>query len=303
MKPLPLLIDCDPGTDDAVALLLAFAAPEAFDVRAVTTVGGNVPLDLTTSNARRIVELAGRRDVPVAAGCPGPILRRLETAAHVHGEDGLAGAALPPPTLPAAAAHGVDLIIDAARRIDGLTLAVTGPMTNLAVALVKAPDIARRIDAVVFMGGAFGAGNATPHAEFNVYVDPHAAAVVLGSGIPLTMIGLDVTRQVLATPGRTAAIQAKPVPPAQAVAAMLAHGLRRTGGAGAAMHDPCVIARLMRPALFGGRPARVAVETEDPVTLGRTSVDWADPQPNCTVLDTVDADGFFALLMERLARL
>jgi len=301
--PLPLLIDCDPGTDDAVALLLALASPDAFDVRAVTTVGGNVPLDLTTGNARRLVALAGRPEVPVAAGCPGPILRRLESAREVHGADGLGGVALPAAAAAAVDAHAVDLIVDAARGIDGLTVAMLGPMTNLAVALVKAPEIAARIAAVVFMGGTVGRGNVTPHAEFNVYVDPHAAAVVLGAGIPLTMIGLNLTHQVLATPARTAAVAAIAAPPAQAIAGMMAHGLRRTRDTGAAMHDPCVIARLMRPDLFGGRRARVSVEIADPATLGRTAADWDHPEPNATVLETVDADGFFALLTDRLARL
>lgn len=298
-----IILDCDPGQDDAVALLLAFAAPDVFDVRAVTTVGGNVPLERTTANARRICELAGRADVLLAAGCPRPMLHVLRTAAKIHGEDGMAGAGLPPPVMPVADAHAVDVIVATARAVDGLTLAVTGPMTNVAVALVKAPDIAARIARIVFMGGAIGAGNASSSAEYNIWVDPHAAAIVLAAGVPATMIGLDVTHQVLATPGRTAAIAALGTPVARSVAGMLEFGLVRTRGAGAAMHDPCVLAWLMRPDLFAGRPAHVVVETASPITLGRTAVDWLAPAPNALVLESVRADDFFALLTERLRRL
>ncbi|MBM3485780.1 MAG: nucleoside hydrolase [Alphaproteobacteria bacterium] len=300
--PQPLLIDCDPGTDDAVALLLAFAAADLLDIRAVTTVGGNVDLATTTANACRLRTLAGREDVPVAAGCPGPILRRLETATHVHGTDGLGGVALAPAATSADPRHAVDLMVETVRATPGITIAALGPLTNLAVALVKAPDIAARIGAIVFMGGAIGRGNVTSSAEFNVHADPHAAAVVLASGVGATMIGLDVTHQVIAHCARIAALRRSGTRAAGVVADIMTTGFARTGGAGAAMHDPCVIAYLMAPRLFAGRAAQVAVETASALTLGRTAVDWKAEKPNCHVLETVDADGFFALLIDRLGR-
>ncbi len=303
-----VIIDCDPGQDDAVALLLAFASPAEIDVRAVTTVAGNVPLVLTAANARRICELAGRGDVAVYAGCPRPILKPLGTAAHVHGASGLDGADLPAPTMPLAPGHAVDALVERLMACDGgVTLATLGPLTNVALAIVKEPAIVPRMREIVVMGGALGPGNVTPAAEFNVYTDPHAAAVVFSCGAPLTMIGLDVTRRAIATPGRVAAIGAIDRPPAAAVAGMLSLHLGRDadrpGVAGAALHDPCVVAYLLRPELFETRAMPISIETADPETLGQTRAGGAGESANANVATAIDDDGFFALLTQRLARL
>ena len=307
MHARPVIIDCDPGQDDAVALLLAFASPE-LEVVAVTTVAGNVPLELTANNARRVCELAGRAEMAVYAGCPRPILEPLETAEHVHGTTGLDGADLPEPTMPLAPGHAVDALVERLKRSEGeVTVAALGPLTNLALAVVKEPRIVPRIREIVLMGGAMGPGNVTPAAEFNIHTDPHAAQVVFTCGAPLTMIGLDVTRQAVATPERVKAIRAVGRPAAAAVAGILDLHLERRAGRpgarGAALHDPCVIAYLVRPELFEWRPMHVAVETASRLTLGQTVVDrWAvsGKPPNANVVVSIDADGFFRLLTERL---
>jgi purine nucleosidase len=308
----PILIDCDPGQDDALALLLALASPDELQVLAVSAVAGNVPLPLTERNARQIVELSGRRDVPVHAGSPRPLVRRLITAEHVHGETGLDGADLPPPARPLAPGHAVDAIVDILReRPSGsVTLCPTGPLTNIALALIKAPDIAPRIREIVLMGGAIGLGNTTPAAEFNIFVDPHAARVVFEAGVPLVMCGLDVTHQALVTGERLEAISSLGTPVSRAVVGLLEFYNRydqtREGRAGAPLHDPCVIAYLLQPGLFTGRRCHVAIETTGEHTLGRTVVDWhgrLGRAPNALVLGGIDADGFFALLTARLARL
>ncbi|HEX6142647.1 MAG TPA: nucleoside hydrolase [Geminicoccaceae bacterium] len=307
----PILIDCDPGQDDALALLLAFASPE-LEVLAVTTVAGNVPLALTAANARRIAELAGRPDVPVHAGCAAPLIRPLVTAEHIHGQTGLEGADLPPPTIPLQSEHAVDAIVRILReRPPGsVTLCPIGPLTNLAMAFRKAPDIVPRAAEIVLMGGALGEGNVTPSAEFNIHADPHAARIVFESGVRIVMHGLDVTRQALATPDRLAAIRALGTRVGHAAAGLLEfynvyHRTRR-GRVGAPLHDPCAIAWLLRPELFEGRDCAVDVETAGEFTLGRTVVDWSGRTgrtPNARVVTRIDADGFFALLTERLARL
>ena len=307
METRPLIIDCDPGKDDAVALLLAFASPE-LEVLAVTTVAGNVPVELTAANARRVCELAGRPDVPVHAGCPRPIMKPLATATHVHGEDGLAGAALPPPATALAEGHGVDVLIEHFMASDGdITLAALGPLTNLALAIVKQPEIVPRIREIVLMGGALAGGNVTVCAEFNIHADPHAAAVVFDAGAPLTMIGLDVTHRAVATAQRVAAIDAIGRPAARAAAGLL--GLHHesatadpAGGVGAPLHDPCVIAWLLRPGLFESAGLRIEIETADAGRLGQT-VAGGDGPANATVVQGLDADGFYALLTERLGRL
>jgi purine nucleosidase len=209
MARIPIIIDCDPGQDDALAILLALASPDELEVLAVTAVAGNVPLALTETNARKIVELAGRAGVPVFAGCERALVRPPVTAEHVHGRTGLDGADLPEPGRPLAAAHAVDAIIGFVRdRPKGaITVCPVGPLTNVATALKKAPDIAPRIRQIVLMGGAIGEGNITPSAEFNIYADPHAARVVFEAGIPIVMHGLDVTHQALVTPERLAAIR------------------------------------------------------------------------------------------------
>jgi purine nucleosidase len=307
-----IILDCDPGQDDAVAILLALASPEEIEVLAVTAVAGNVPLSLTERNARQLVELAGRAaDVPVHAGCARPMARALETAEYVHGETGLNGVALPEPSRPLASAHAVDAIVDLVMgRPEGtVTLCPIGPLTNVALAMLKEPRLAPRLREIVLMGGAMGLGNVTPAAEFNIYVDPHAAAVVFGAGAPLTMLGLDVTHQALVTPERLARFAAMGTEVGRACHGMLDFFNRfdteRYGAPGGPLHDPCVIAYLLRPDLFTGKACRVEIETEGR-SVGRTNVHWwpREPQePNATVIGGIDADGFFGLLFERLGRL
>ena len=312
MLPRPIIIDCDPGQDDALAILLALASPDELEVLAITAVAGNVPLALTQANARKVVELAGRREVPVHAGCDRPLVRALVTAEFVHGRTGLDGADLPAPTLPLADGHAVDALIELlrARPAGTVTLCPVGPLTNVALALLKAPDIAPRIGQIVLMGGAIGEVNITPSAEFNIYVDPHAAKVVFEAGVPLVMHGLDVTHQAQVTPARLAAIRDLGTPVSAAVTGLLefynVYDQTRRGRPGAPLHDPCTIAWLLRPELFQGRACHVEIETQGEHTLGRTVVDWSGRTKlprNATVIDQIDTDGFFALLTERLARL
>jgi purine nucleosidase len=312
MSPRPVIIDCDPGHDDALAILLALGSPDELDVLAITAVAGNAPLALTEKNARKVCELAGRTDLPVHAGCDRPLARELVTAEHVHGKTGLDGPELPEPRMSLAGAHAVDAIVELlrARPPNTVTLCPTGPLTNIAAALGRAPDVAARIKEIVLMGGAIGEGNITPAAEFNIYVDPHAAELVFEAGVPLVMHGLDVTHQVLVTPARLAAIRRLGTPLSRTVAELLefynVYDQTRRGRVGAPLHDPCAIAYLLNPALFGGRSCHVAIETKGEHTLGRTVVDWSrrtPHAPNALVINEIDADGFFALLTERLGRL
>jgi purine nucleosidase len=307
-----IILDCDPGQDDAIAILLALASPEEIEVLAVTTVAGNVPLARTTRNARQIVELSGRTAVPVHAGCARPILRPLETAEYLHGETGLNGAVLPEPTVPQAPGHAVDVIVERvmAEPPGTVTLCPIGPLTNIALAMVKEPAIVPRLKGIVLMGGAMELGNVTAAAEFNIYVDPHAARVVFESGAPIVMMGLDVTHKALVTDERLARIEAIGTPVAKACAGLLdffnRNDKERYHIPGAPLHDPCVVAYLLRPELFQGQRRRVDVETEGTHTAGRTVVDWwrrGERPPNALVVNEVDSDGFFALLGERLARL
>lgn len=302
----PLIIDCDPGTDDAIALLLAFASPE-FDVLGVTTVAGNMALPVTSTNALKICELAGRADTPVYAGCGQPLLRQLVTAAHVHGDTGLGGADLAAPVKQLEDQHAVDFIVETLLASDGdVTLAALGPLTNIATAMARAPEIVPKIWQIVLMGGAIGVGNITPAAEFNMHVDPHAAAVVFSARAPVVMIGLDVTNNAVATKAHIAAFDDLGNDAGRIVAQLL----RPPGGGperdGVKLHDPCVIAYLLRPDLFIGRPAQVTIEGRQAPLVGHTEVDFApedDSAFNATVLETIDADGFFELLLARLATL
>lgn len=308
-----VILDCDPGQDDAVAILLALASPEEVDLVAITTVAGNVSLDLTSRNARRICELAGRPDMRVHAGCTRPMVRTLITAEHVHGRTGLDGCTLPDPAMKMADGHAVDYLVETIRSEPekSLTLAVTGPMTNVAHALVQAPEIARRLKRIVLMGGAWQDGNVTPVAEFNAYADPDAAAVVFGCGADIVMFGLNVTHKVITTPERLAAIRAIDGAVGREVGAMLGFYNRNdpdryAGLTGAPLHDPCTIAWLIRPDLFSGRRCHVAVECSSDLTLGQTVIDWwrrTGNVPNAMVMDQVDADGFFDLVIGRLGRL
>jgi len=308
-----IIIDTDPGQDDAVAILLALASPDEIEVLGLTAVAGNVPLALTQKNARIVLELAGRPEVPVFAGCDRPLNRALVTAEHVHGKTGLDGPVLPDPVMALQDRHAVDFIIDTlrARPPGAITLCALGPLSNIATALLRAPDIAPRIRQIVLMGGAyFEVGNITPTAEFNIYVDPEAADIVFKSGIPLVVLPLDVTHKALVTPDRTAAFRALGTPVGTAVAEMTDFFERfdkeKYESHGAPLHDPCVIAYLLAPDLFTGRHINVEIETASRLTLGMTVADWwgvTDRAPNATFLGGIDAPGFFALLTERLGRL
>ena len=308
-----IIIDTDPGQDDAVAILLALASPEELEVLGIVAVAGNVGLHHNATNARKIVELAGRTDVPVYAGCSRPLRRTLVTAEHVHGATGLDGPDLPDPTIALQAQHGVDYIIDTlmAAEPGTITLCTLGPLTNIAMALIKQPAIASRIAEIVMMGGAyFEVGNITPAAEFNIYVDPEAADIVMRCGAPITMLPLDVTHQVQSTPERLAAMLALGNASATAAHAMLTFSetfdLAKYGWDGAPLHDPTVIAWLLRPELFAGRLCNVVVETASELTVGMTVADYwhvTRRDRNVNYLRHVDAVGFYALLLERLARL
>ncbi len=313
MAPKKIIIDTDPGQDDAVAILLALASPEDLEVLGITAVAGNVPLALTQKNARIVCELAGRRDVRVFAGCDAPLSRTLVTAEHVHGKTGLDGPALPDPTMPLDDMHAVDFLIDTLRsEASGtVTLCPLGPLTNVATALQRAPDIAGRIEHIVLMGGAyFEVGNITPTAEFNIYVDPEAADIVFRSGVPLTVMPLDVTHKALTTRARVEAFRAMGTESGRMVAEWTDFFERfdkeKYGSDGAPLHDPCVIAWLLRPDLFHGRHVNVMVETGSDLTLGMTVADWwgvTDRAPNAMFMGDVDADALFALMAERIGRL
>lgn len=308
-----IIIDTDPGQDDAVAILLALASPEELDVLGVVAVAGNVGLHHNANNARKVVELAGRTDVPVYAGCARPIRRTLVTAEHVHGDTGLNGPDLPDPTIPLQDQHGVDYIIDTLMNAEPrtITLCTLGPLTNIAMALIKQPAIAERIQEIVMMGGAyFEVGNITPAAEFNIYVDPEAADVVLRCGAPITILPLDVTHMIQSTPPRLHAIKALGSKTGDAVHAMLTFSetfdLKKYGWDGAPLHDPTVIAYLLQPDLFEGRHCNVAIETTSELTTGMTVVDYwhvTGRAYNANYLRSGNADGFYKLLTERLARL
>ncbi len=311
--PRKIIIDTDPGIDDAVAILLALASPEELEVLGVVAVAGNLPLAQTGLNARRVCELAGRPDLGVYPGCARPMLRPLATAADIHGDALGDRLGLPVPAMPLQAQHGVDFIVEAVRAAEpgAVTLCALGPLTDIAMALVKAPDIAGRIGELVVMGGAgFEIGNITPAAEFNIHVDPHAAEIVLESGVPITMIPLDVTHRVLSTPARIAALRALPNRCGPAVAALLGDfetaRTSRFAERGTALHDPCVIGCLLRPRLFQGRQVNVAVETASPLTSGMTVVDWwgvTGRKANANFMTEVDADGFYRLMTDQLQNL
>ncbi|UWQ89318.1 nucleoside hydrolase [Rhodobacteraceae bacterium M382] len=313
MSARKIIIDTDPGQDDAVAILLALASPDEIDVLGITAVAGNVPLALTQKNARIVCEWAARPDVPVFAGCGAPLRRTLTTAEHVHGKTGLDGPELSEPTMPLAPGHAVDFIIDTLRThpANTVTLCPLGPLTNIAKAFEQAPDIISRIQEIVLMGGAyFEVGNITPAAEFNIYVDPEAADIVFKSRAPITVMPLDVTHKVLVTKPRNDAFRALGTRVGRAVADMTDFFERfdkaKYGSDGAPLHDPCVTAYLIRPDLFSGRHINVEIETGSELTLGMTVADWwgvTDRPANAMFMGSVDDVGFFDLLTERLARL
>ena len=308
-----IIIDTDPGQDDAVAILLALASPEDLTVLGLTAVAGNVPLPLTQKNTRIICELAGKPETRVFAGCDAPLHRKLVTAEHVHGKTGLDGPQMDDPVMALQPQHAVDFIIDTLRSAPPgtVTLCPLGPLTNIATAFLKAPDIIGRIQEIVLMGGAyFEVGNITPAAEFNIYVDPEAAEVVFKSGVPLVVLPLDVTHKALTTATRIAAFRAM----GTRVGTMVAEwtdfferfDVQKYGSQGAPLHDPCVIAYLLRPELFSGRFINVEIETKGEFTLGMTVADWwgvSGRPPNALFIGHVDEVGFFDLLTERISRL
>lgn len=303
----PVIIDCDPGTDDALALLLAFASPE-LDIRAITVAGGNVGLERTLANALALTHLAGAA-VPVHAGAERPLLGAFASAAQVHGQDGLGGVVLPPggPAAPGLAADAIRAILRAST--DPVALVGIGPATNLALALATEPALAARVGQIVLMSGAWAEGNATPAAEFNAWCDPEALAILLRTGRPVVLATLELTAQALVTPARLAAwrrygagrclhvacdIQAS-VPPS-----------RRLGGQGAPLHDPCAVAWLTHPHLFTTRAVSVQIDLGPGPSRGRTVIDrWgrSGMAANATLLETLEPDAFFAMMGQRLARL
>jgi purine nucleosidase len=311
--PRKIIIDTDPGQDDAVAILLALASPVEIDVLGVVAVAGNVPLPLTEKNTRIICELAGRPDIPVFAGCDAPMARKLVTAEHVHGKTGLDGPQLPEPTMPLQAQHGVDYIIETLRTEPPgtVTLVPIGPLTNIGVAFKRAPDIIERVQEIVLMGGAyFEVGNITPAAEFNIYVDPEAADIVFNSGATITVMPLDVTHKALTSAKWIADIKALDTDVGRMVASWTdffeRFDIEKYGSQGAPLHDPCTIAYLINSDLFQGRHINVAIETHSDLTLGMTVADWwrvTDRPANAMFMGSVDDKGFFDLLTERLARL
>lgn len=310
--PRKIIIDTDPGQDDAVAILLAVASSE-LEILGITTVAGNVPLDLTTKNARIICELAGRPDMVICAGADAPMTRKLVTAEHVHGKTGLDGPVMPDPRMALSDQHAVDFLIETLRREPAgtVTLCPLGPLTNIAMAFERAPDIVSRIKEIVLMGGAyFEVGNVTPAAEFNIYVDPEAAQIIFGAGVPLVVASLDVTHKALCTRSRVEAFRDLGNEAGRMVAEWTDFFERfdkeKYGSEGAPLHDPCVIAYLLAPELFSGRKINVEIETSSELTLGMTVADWwrvTDRTPNALFLGDLDADGFFDLLTERLTRL
>jgi purine nucleosidase len=309
--PRKIVLDCDPGHDDAIALLLAHGSPEV-ELLAVTTVAGNQTLPKVTRNARVVARVGGVAGVPFAAGCARPLLRALAVAADIHGESGLDGPVLPEPELPLDPRHGVDLIIDTvlAHPPGTVTLVPTGPLTNVALAVRKEPRIVGRVAEVVLMGGAYGAGNRTPVAEFNIGCDPEAAQIVFREPWPVTMVGLDLTHQALATPDVVARIAALGTGPARFVAELLAFfGAAYAGAQGFAappVHDPCAVAFVADPHVLTTRRAPLDVEVTGTLTAGMTVVDVRGPEPaDCRtrVAVTLDRERFWDLLVDALTRL
>lgn len=306
-----IIIDCDPGQDDAVALFLAMASPDELDILGITAVAGNVPLELTERNVRLMCDIAGHGDIPVFAGCDRPMIRELLTAEKVHGKTGIDGIEIVEPQTPLQEQHAVDFIVETLRAAEdeSVTLVPTGPLTNIGTVIDRAPDVLPKIRQLVIMGGAMReGGNYSPSAEFNMLVDPHAAAIVFDCGRPITAMGLDVTHQVLSTRARVDRIRQLGNPVAEATAGMLSfferHDSKKYGVEGAPLHDPCTIAWLLAPELFEGKFCNLSVETQSELTMGHTAIDFwhvTDRPHNVNWVYSVDADGFYDLLTDRLA--
>ncbi|MGB3625886.1 MAG: nucleoside hydrolase [Henriciella sp.] len=308
MRKRQIIIDCDPGLDDAVALLTAFAASDTLDVIGITTVAGNVPGDLTARNARIIRELAGAgKDVPVCKGAPVPMLRDAVTAEDFHGSTGLGNIDFPKPRIPASRQHAVNFLVKTLRATKGFpaTLVITGPMTNIALASVMAPDITRGIKEIVLMGGADSeGGNITPHAEFNVFADPHAAHAVFNIGVPVRVLNLDVTHQIRTSDQQVERVRALGSRQAIAAADLLAASNRLEVAAKARvapLHDPSTIIALLRPDLFDGRKARVSVVTEEGDRFGKTVPEYRE-DGHVLWYDKADADDVFSEMLGQLGK-
>ena len=307
-----IILDCDPGQDDAVNLLLAMSSPDDLEILGITTVAGNVPLALTESNARLMCDIGGRRDIPVYAGCSKPMVRDLITAEHVHGKTGIDGVGITEPAHPLQEQHAVDFIVDTLRASDDntITLVPSGPLTNIGTAFTKAPDTVQKVKEIVLMGGAMReSGNCSPSAEFNILVDPHAADIVFKCGRPITQIGLDASHQVLSTRERIDRIKDIDNAPARATVGMIdffnRHDMAKYNFEGAPLHDPCTVAYLLSPEIFEGKICNVSIETESELTMGHTAVDFwhvTDRPRNSNWIYAVDADAFYELLTSRLAR-
>ena len=312
MAARQIIIDCDPGQDDAVNLLLAMSSPDDLDILGITTVAGNVPLPLTERNTRLMCDIAGRSDIPVFAGCERPLVRKLVTAEAVHGRTGIDGIEITGPQTPLQEQHAVEFIVQTLLGApdDSITLVPTGPLTNIAMAMVKSPAILPRIREIVLMGGAMReGGNHSPSAEFNILVDPHAAHVVFDCGRPIVAMGLDVTHQVLATPARVERIRALGNEAAVATAGMLdfysRHDTMKYGMAGSPLHDPCTVAYLLCPGIFEGKHCNIEVEIHSELTAGHTAVDFwgvSGRAANAVWVYSADADAFYDLLTARLGR-
>ena len=308
----PIIIDTDPGQDDALAILLALASPE-LQVLGITCVAGNVPLDKTTVNARKVCELAGKPETRVFAGAAGPLTRTLVTAEYVHGKTGLDGYELPEPTMPLQDQAGADFIVETVMNApeNTVTLCALGPLTNLGLALQAEPKLGARVKEIVLMGGGlFEGGNTTPAAEFNIYVDPEAAQMVMHCGAPITMIPLDLTHQTLTSDAIIEHFRAMPNETGPASAGLLdffeRFDVEKYGSQGGPLHDPNVIAFLLQPALYGGRQINVEIETGSELTRGMTVADWwgvTDRIKNVNYLRHVDVAGYWKLLQDRLATL
>ncbi len=308
-----VIFDTDPGLDDAVALLFLLGASDRLDLLGVTCVAGNVGVEATSRNARIVCEWAGRPDVPVYAGAAAPLCASVATAEEVHGEGGMAGAPMHTPAMPLQTGHAAQFIVDTVRceAPGSVTLCAVGPLTNLALALSLAPDIAPRIGRIVVMGGAyFEGGNITPSAEFNFYADPHAAVRVLHAGVPVTVLPLDATHKACTAASRVARVAALPNACGPLAARLMTsferHDVKKYGQDGAPLHDPCAVAWLLAPTLFGGREVNVEIETASALTRGHSSVDWwhsTGRAPNAKWITEVDADSMFALMAAAIGRL
>jgi purine nucleosidase len=312
VSALPIIIDCDPGIDDSVAILVALASPE-LDLRGITVVSGNAPLEVLVRNTLQIVELARRPEIAVYSGCFRPILR-APIRGQFSGAGGLGRSVLPEPRKQAEPMHAVRFLVDTLSQAGGagqkITLCTMGPLTNIAAALRHGPAVGAGIERIVMMGGAFReAGNRTMTSEFNILVDPHAAEIVFSSGLPITTLGLDATHQAIATPERVARIRAAGGARAELVADLLTFWDRknvlRYGAFGGPLHDPLVILQVLRPDLFQSEKARVFVQHESEVSMGHTIADWWDKSgdpANVDIVTKVDAEAVFAIIAERLGR-